>query len=353
MAQRDALERALPFAAIAETILTKGKSPGNTSLGQLDRLDNLKAQEAQSADKAVGTALDRELKRAQIKKLGDPAKLSVSEKKFAQTQKDADAKAKRNAVHLESFKNNPSFLGRELTPIETINFKKDPELAIEAIEEQENKLAIAQTRADMQALSQGRGFVQQGQQQQRVFDQQDKKDAKKLEIQLTKEQKVAAKALSKRLTASGAPSAIKLMNDITDKLQIDDPNADIAGFGETGLVPRQLLSKGGKKNRQLVQGFINITLKDRSGAAVTIPEFERFKAELGTGFFETDEQLRNGLKTARDALLREIKTIEAPFLLDLDGGTIQELKRLGLTTSSDILIGGGDDNDALLDELGI
>lgn len=42
-----AIERALPFAAVAETILTKGKSPGTTSLGQLDRIDRQRLQERQ------------------------------------------------------------------------------------------------------------------------------------------------------------------------------------------------------------------------------------------------------------------------------------------------------------------
>jgi hypothetical protein len=81
-------------------------------------------------------------------------------------------------------------------------------------------------------------------------------------------------------------------------------SADIPGFGLIvgGLNPI-FLSAEGKILRQQVQALANIVLKDRSGAAVTTPEFERFKKEFGTGSsLKTEAELIEGLRLARIGL---------------------------------------------------
>jgi hypothetical protein len=80
-----------------------------------------------------------------------------------------------------------------------------------------------------------------------------------------------------------------------NKVAVDD----IPGFGQTGMMPTAALSDEGKKLRQALATVQNITLKDRSGAAVTIPEFERFKKEFSQGAFQTDKALANAMLRIR------------------------------------------------------
>ena len=54
----------------------------------------------------------------------------------------------------------------------------------------------------------------------------------------------------------------------------------------------------------------NRALKDRSGAAVTPSEFERFENEIPT-WFSSEDNLINGLKTLRKILDAKIGTIFA------------------------------------------
>ena len=66
-----------------------------------------------------------------------------------------------------------------------------------------------------------------------------------------------------------------------------------------GGVPKFLLSAEGKQFRVLYNKLINLELKDRSGAAVTVPEFERFRQEYPLGFARTEKEIREAIKTAK------------------------------------------------------
>ena len=66
-----------------------------------------------------------------------------------------------------------------------------------------------------------------------------------------------------------------------------------------GGVPKFLLSAEGKQFRLLYNKLINLELKDRSGAAVTVPEFERFRQEYPLGFARTEKEIREAIKTAK------------------------------------------------------
>ena len=94
-------------------------------------------------------------------------------------------------------------------------------------------------------------------------------------------------------------SLTKLLG-INDKGLLNVGSADIPGFGVgVGGFPEILLTPAGRTLRQQVQALANITLKDRSGAAVTTQEFERFKTEFGIGALKTEAQLLEGLRLAR------------------------------------------------------
>ena len=55
-----------------------------------------------------------------------------------------------------------------------------------------------------------------------------------------------------------------------------------------------------------------MTLKDRSGAAVTVSELERFKEEIPT-FLRNERQLRQGIKTLKEIFDKHLSSIYAIY----------------------------------------
>lgn len=103
---------------------------------------------------------------------------------------------------------------------------------------------------------------------------------------------------------------------------------DIPGYGGTGMLPQFMLTEEGKKLRQDVGMLKNITLKDRSGQAVTNQEMQRFLEELGTGYFSNDDQLRNGLSNVR----RNFNATKQNVVAGVDDATLTEyMNRGGMT----------------------
>ena len=86
---------------------------------------------------------------------------------------------------------------------------------------------------------------------------------------------------------------------------------DLPGVGQTAILPDWMITKGGKDLRQTLQTMFNMTLKDRSGAAVTTPEMDRLKKEFGAGAFKTDDQLRTAVTRFRRALEAHKNTLAA------------------------------------------
>ena len=122
-------------------------------------------------------------------------------------------------------------------------------------------------------------------------------------------------------------SSLKLTEDKMDELLSKTGN--IPGFGTGAFLPDILVGSTGREVRQLVQTLTNITLKDRSGAAVTTPEFERLKKELGTALGKTDQDLIKGLINFR----KQFNSIVGTALAGTDE---QDLNRYFETGGSDI-----------------
>lgn len=78
---------------------------------------------------------------------------------------------------------------------------------------------------------------------------------------------------------------------------------DLPGYGVfVGSLPGALVSQEGKDLRQAVATLRNIELKQRSGAAVTDNELQRYLEELGTNRGMNASQLRKGIQGIRDRL---------------------------------------------------
>jgi hypothetical protein len=65
--------------------------------------------------------------------------------------------------------------------------------------------------------------------------------------------------------------------------------------------------------RQAIAKLFNIELKNRSGAAVTIPELERLKEEYGKGVFKTAAQLGDAITQARTLVNSHYRSVAAGF----------------------------------------
>lgn len=107
-----------------------------------------------------------------------------------------------------------------------------------------------------------------------------------------------------QLETAGVPQLEKQLQGI-ESLISKYPKDDIPGFTRTQNTLANsgmgfTLSEEAQTNRQALQSLANVQLKDRSGAAVTNPEWERFKTELGTGSFMSSNRIRQGLAIFRN-----------------------------------------------------
>ena len=135
--------------------------------------------------------------------------------------------------------------------------------------------------------------------------------AKKIVQKFNKEADKVGAEIAKADIVNSDNALIEIETSLAELLGVNENgelnlgSADIPGFGVViGGLPTLVLSEEGKLLRQQVQSLTNIVLKDRSGAAVTVPEFERFKLELGTGGFKTEAELIEGLRLARSGIER-------------------------------------------------
>jgi len=122
-----------------------------------------------------------------------------------------------------------------------------------------------------------------------------------------------AERFSKSMEKSGIPDALSTLEDLETELgsSIEDATS-MPGYGRVaGLVPDALVGEKAGKIRQLVQKLANVTLKQRSGAAVTNQEYARFKKEYGTGTFVSDDRLIDALKSYKKAIGSIMQNYEA------------------------------------------
>lgn len=105
---------------------------------------------------------------------------------------------------------------------------------------------------------------------------------------------------------------------------------DLPGMSVPGLGRITALSGDARQLNQALSSVFNTVLRDRSGAAVTNPEMERLKAEFGSGSWNTEADLLNGLQQYKKSLSMELKNREAGF----SPKVIDRYEQQGGTTSN-------------------
>src|SRR5262245_6877014 len=91
------------------------------------------------------------------------------------------------------------------------------------------------------------------------------------------------------------------------------PNAGEYTTGPKSLLPDRLVGEKIRVARQALQKLFNIQLKDRSGAAVTPPEWARLREEFGQGLYKTEDQVLSALEAARRVLDQQGLSVAAGF----------------------------------------
>lgn len=118
--------------------------------------------------------------------------------------------------------------------------------------------------------------------------------------------------LSGALDKAGLPESDAVIGSVEDVLA-KNPNVAKYIAGPGSLIPDMAANKEVTDARQAFQKLFNITLKNRSGAAVTVPEFERLKAEFANGVWKKPEQLIEGVRQARNIINKHYASIAAGF----------------------------------------
>jgi hypothetical protein len=103
------------------------------------------------------------------------------------------------------------------------------------------------------------------------------------------------------------------------KENIIDKGKDIPGLGFVGSkIPGFASDPEEVRNKQLVAQLQNITLKNRSGASVSTPEFERLKTELATGSFNTEREKMIAINRMYEIAQAHEKGIRAGYGADIN-----------------------------------
>ena len=144
----------------------------------------------------------------------------------------------------------------------------------------------------------------------------------------------SVKELGVALEKAGLPITDQVMTHVEKTLHIgkDEKKAkELASYisGENAWKPDLTSDQEVRDARQAVHKLFNITLKDRSGAAVTLQELERLKQEFATGIWKRPEQLINGIKKAREIINQHYTSVAAGYGKDALDGYNENIKALG------------------------
>jgi hypothetical protein len=149
-------------------------------------------------------------------------------------------------------------------------------------------------------------------QRQRELDAQRAEDKKAARDEKKEKQlNTAAEKISVRVEKSGLPEMRTNMEEVLRLLPKEGD--DIPGFGQTGFLPKYMLSQEGKNLRSALSSLFNAKLSARSGAAVTEQELRRLKDEFGDFSMASDKDLMNALRRLEAAMNKDIANMKAGY----------------------------------------
>ena len=136
--------------------------------------------------------------------------------------------------------------------------------------------------------------------------------------------------LGTALERANLPEADAVLRSVEDVLN-KTPELSEYLAGPKSLLPDLMVPENVRAGRQAFKKLFNITLKNRSGAAVTNPEFERLKQEFATGVWKTPAQINEGVRQARNIISTHYRSVAAGFGTDALNAYNENLRELGGT----------------------
>lgn len=155
-------------------------------------------------------------------------------------------------------------------------------------------------------------------------------ELKKLQFTMKADQETQKKVqqLGTALEKSKLPHADAVLADVEKALE---KTPEVAEFisGPKSLLPDLAVKDDVKFARQAFKKLFNITLQDRSGAAVTNQELERLKQEFATGAFKTDKQLSEAVEKARGIINAHYAGVAGAFGPDVLNAYNENIRGVG------------------------
>lgn len=154
--------------------------------------------------------------------------------------------------------------------------------------------------------------------------------------------------LGAALEKAKLPHADAVLADVEKALE---KTPEVAEFisGPKSLLPDLAVKDDVKFARQAFKKLFNITLQDRSGAAVTNQELERLKQEFATGAFKTDKQLSEAVEKARGIINAHYAGVAGAFGPDVLNAYNENIRGVGgrVVLEPKAKTGGGGNEDPL------
>lgn len=140
------------------------------------------------------------------------------------------------------------------------------------------------------------------------------RDLKAMQFQMGADKELVKKTqqLQGALEKANLPEADAVLNDVEKALKAAPEVAQYLS-GAKSLLPDMMVPDNVKSARQAFQKLFNITLKNRSGAAVTNQELERLKNEFATGAFKSEKQIRDAVEKARGIINQHYISVASGF----------------------------------------
>lgn len=157
--------------------------------------------------------------------------------------------------------------------------------------------------------------------QDRLKDQKIQENMQKLgkDLQSSAEMSNALSSFENLLGFELDKAAIDKNKILVSGKKIDLPGTNIPGIGRVSFY-----DQNARELDTAASKIFNVTLKDRSGAAVTTPEMDRLKEEFGAGKYNNEAELIKAVKKYKDELVKAMAQIESRYSKDVKQAFIDE-----------------------------
>lgn len=146
--------------------------------------------------------------------------------------------------------------------------------------------------------------------------------------QRDKQRNTQTQQLGAALEKANLPEADAVLGAVETHLKKAPEVAEYLS-GPKSLLPDALVPQHVREARQAFSKLFNITLKTRSGAAVTNQELERLKQEFATGAFKTAAQLNAAVDQARNIINKHYAAVAGGFHPDALKGYNENVRQFG------------------------